>query len=388
MTPTPRTKRWTGNLHYWASALLLLALVPCLIRLHLPLRLDWLHLGSAYWLVLAAQSIFVATLLYLIGVSPGTTVGPLWERIRRDKIRVALALAFFLVLLFAFSWVKALILTVDAIAVLEFRERLKPTIRHDAALSVLIPALYLFAGFLLIFAYNDIIVSIRFFGSTDTAFNVMDKWLLRGTSVSDLCHWAVRRFPVSFFHVLEFIYFGMFAQIGAALILSGIYAGQKVALRFVGTILTAYYLALILFFLWPSQGPYYLCPVHFLDFPLSLKAYVIQKASVANSQALWNHSRIHQISTDYYIAFPCMHIAQPLIAMWFLRRWRRMVIALAAYDILLLVAIVLLEWHYIVDVIAGILVAGVAIAMVDGHLLGANYEWSTMNSADPTRGSR
>jgi hypothetical protein len=142
----------------------------------------------------------------------------------------------------------------------------------------------------------------------------------------------------------------------------------------VGTILTAYYLALILFFLWPSQGPYYLCPQHFLDFPISLKAYAIQKASIANSQALWNHSRIRQISTDYYIAFPCMHIAQPLIAMWFLRRWRRMVIALAAYDALLLVAIVLLEWHYIVDVLAGILAAGVAIAMVEGHVLKANYE--------------
>jgi hypothetical protein len=369
MTVRTHGKQWPRDFHYWASLLLALAVVPLLRKFNLPVRFDWLHLGFAYWLVLAAQSIFVATLLYLIGVSPGTALGPLWWRIRRDKLRIALALAFFLILLWAFSWVKALVLTLDVIAVLEFRERLKPEVRRQAAISVLIPALYLFAGFLLIFAYNDIIVSTRFYGATDAAFNAIDKWLLGGTSVSDLCHWAVGRFPVSFFHFLEFIYFGMFAQIGAALILNGVYSGKSVALRFVGTILTAYYLALILFFLWPSQGPYYLCPHHFLEFPMSLKAYAVQKASIANSQALWNHARIRQISTDYYVAFPCMHIAQPLVVMWFLRPWRRMVAILAIYDVLLLGAIVLLEWHYIIDIFGGALVAGLAIAAVDGREL-------------------
>jgi hypothetical protein len=369
MTMLSHGKRWPRDFHYWASVLFALGVVPFLRKLHLPVTLDWLHLGSAYWLVLAAQSSFVATLLYLIGSAPATTLGPLLERIRRDNLRVALGLAFFLILLWAFTWLKALVLTVDAIAGLEFRERLKPAARRQAVLSVLIPALYLFAGFLLIFAYNDIILSVRFYGATDAAFNAMDKWLLGGTSVSDLCHWAVRRFPVFFFHFLEFIYFGMFAQIGAALILSSVYSGKQRALRFVGTILTAYYLALILFFLWPSQGPYYLCLTHFSEFPRSLKAYAVQKTSIANSQALWNHSPIRQISTDYYIAFPCMHIAQPLVVMWFLRRWRRMLAALASYDLVLLAAIVLLEWHYVVDILGGVLVAGFAIAAVDGREL-------------------
>jgi hypothetical protein len=368
MTILSHGRRWPGNLHYWVSALLALALVPLLRELHLPLMFDWIHLGATYWLVLAAQSIFAATLLYLIGIAPAVSV-PLLRRSRNDKSRMALAVVFFLLLLWASTWLKALILTVDAIAVLEFRERLKPPARHSAALSVFVPAIYLFAGFLLIFAYNDVIASLRFYGSTDAAFNAMDKWLLGGYSVSALCHWALQRFPLSFFQFLEFIYFGMFPQIGAALILSALYSGKQRALQFVGTILTAYYLALILFFCWPSQGPYYLCPTHFSDFPSSLKAYAIQKASIANSQALWNHSRIRLISTDYYIAFPCMHIAQPLIVMWFLRRWRRMLVILALYDLLLLAAIVLLEWHYIVDILGGVLVAGLAIVAVNGHEL-------------------
>lgn len=366
MTIFARAKRWPEDFHYWASALLALALVPLLRKLNLPVSFNWANLASAYWLVLAAQSIFVATLLYLIGAAPATGLSTFLQRIRQDKMRIAFVLTFFLILFWQFTWLKALILTVDAIAVLELRARWDPS-RRTAALSVLLAAIYLFAGFLLIFAYNDIIVSARFYGTTDLAFNAMDKWLLRGASVSDLSHWAVRTFPVSFFHFLEFIYFGMFPQIGAALILTGLYSGRKRALQFVGTILTAYYFALLLFFLWPSQGPYYLCPTHFSDFPNTLRAYAAQKASIANSQALWNHLRIRWISTDYYIAFPCMHIAQPLVVMWFLRPWRRMVLALAAYDLLLLAAIVLLEWHYIVDIFGGVLVAALAILVVNGR---------------------
>jgi hypothetical protein len=334
--------------------------------LNLPVRFDWGHLGSAYWLVLAAQSVFAATLLYLIGIASALPGSPLL-RIRHEKARIALALAFFLILLWAFTWLKALVLTVVAIALLEFREQVKPAVRRGVALSILIPATYLFAVFLLIFAYNDIILSLRFYGATDVTFNAMDKWLLHGLSVSDLTHWAVRTFPVSFFNFLEFIYFGMFPQIGAALILCAVYSGKQRALQFVGTILTAYYLALLLFFLWPSQGPYYLCANHFSEFPVSLKTYAVQKASIANSQALWNHSRISKISTDYYIAFPCMHIAQPLVVMWFLRPWKRVVTALAVYDLLLLVAIVLLEWHYLVDIIGGVVVASLAILAVNGR---------------------
>jgi hypothetical protein len=373
MTILSHGRRWPGDLHCWASALLALALVPLLRELNLPVSFDWLRLGSAYWLVLAAQSIFVAALLYLIGIAPATILSQLRLRIRREKIRFGLALTFFLVLLWAFTWLKALVLTVDAVALLEFRERLKPAARRETLLSILAPAVYLFAGFLLVFAYNDVIASLRFYGATDTAFNAMDKWLLRGYSVSDLCHWAVRRFPVSFFQFLEFIYFGMFPQIGAALMLTAIYSGKKRALQFVGTILTAYYLALMLFFLWPSQGPYYLCPSHFSELPASLKTYAAQKISIANAQALWNHARIRRISTDYYIAFPCMHIAQPLIVMWFLRPWRRALAALAVYDLLLLGAILLLEWHYVVDIFGGLLVAGLAIIVVNGDepLLGS-----------------
>ena len=369
MTLPSRAKMSLGDLHYGISTLLALALIPFLRRLNLPVNFDWVKLASTYWLVLAAQSIFVATLLCLIGFPAQESFRPTIQRWRKNKVLIVFWLAYFLILFWQLTGVKAFILTVDTIAILEFRERLKPKALQKALLAVFVPAGYLFAGFLLVFAYNDIILSVRFFGAADATFNAMDKWLFHGASVSSLCHWAVHIFPVSFFSFLEFIYFGMFAQVGAGLLLSSLYYGKTRGLRFVGTILTAYYLALVLFYLWPSQGPYYLCPIHFSDFPNTLQVYATQKNSMMKSQALWNHLPIGRISTDYYIAFPCMHIAQPLIALWFLRCWKRMVIVLAAYDVLLLVAVVLLEWHYVVDILGGVLVAILAIATVDGHEL-------------------
>jgi hypothetical protein len=256
---------------------------------------------------------------------------------------------------------KAVILTADTLAILEFRERRKSELL-PTAIALLLPALYLFAGFLLLFAYNDIIVSVRFNFSYDPFFSAMDKRLLLGGSVSALSHWAVQTFPIPFFRFLEFIYFGMFPQIGAAIILTGMYGGRKLSLQFVGSILFAYYLALGMFYLWPSHGPYYLCPEHFARFPQALQTYSIQNILMMHALALWNHAPIHRITTDYFIAFPCMHIAQPLIVMWFLRRWKRMLIALCAYDAVLIVAILLLEWHYVVDLIGGVVVAGISIA--------------------------
>ena len=160
----------------------------------------------------------------------------------------------------------------------------------------------------------------------------------------------------------------MFPQIGAAIILVALGDGKMRALQLIGTILLSYYLALAIFYIAPAQGPYYLCPAHFSRFPSSLQSWNVQHTLIPHALALWRHQPIRRISTDYFIAFPCMHIVQPIIVLWFLRRWKRMVYALAAYDVLLVVAILLLEMHYIVDFIAGIVVALLAIAITDGAL--------------------
>ncbi len=359
---------WPKTFHYWVSALLALAALPLLKRSHLPMQFDWLSLAFQYWVLLAERAIFATVILCLIGF-PSTVWMPAFQRIWQEKLRIVILGLFFLGLWWTLGGVHGLILTVDTVAILEFRQRARTHRPWRATADVLIPALYLFCGLLLVSAYNDIIASCRFFAAADAMFNSMDQWLLVGLTVSRICHWSLRVLPLSFFRFLEFIYFGLFPQVGAGMILTAIACGRRRGLQFVGAVLTAYYLALGLFYVWPSQGPYYLCLNHFSQFPALLTTYAAQKGSIAGAQARWNHEPLHRIAFDYYIAFPCMHIVQPLVVMWFLRPWKRVVIFLAVYNTALLVAIVLLEWHYIVDVLAGLAVAAIAIAVSEGSAL-------------------
>jgi hypothetical protein len=210
----------------------------------------------------------------------------------------------------------------------------------------------------LVFSYNDVIAAARFTGAYDVLFQKMDSSLLLKSSVVEISHHMASLSP-RWLDWSELIYYRMFPQIGAGLIITGLYSGEKQALRFVGTILTAYFLALLIFAIFPSMGPFYLSP---LPNPESFTA-AMQHSFLAKANALWQHKPIQIIDTDYYIAFPCMHVAQPLIVLWFLRRWRRMACVLLIFDVLMIPAILFLEWHYVVDLLAGVLVAVAAVLL-------------------------
>src|SRR5579864_9316796 len=352
--------------HYWIGLLLSLILVPVLRFENLPLKFDWITLSVAYWILLAAQSIFAAVLFCLIGLPREQVLKPFLARNRESPLRIVPLLLFFVILAWLAGWMRASVLTVDAIALVELGNRQKATGFRHAAAAILAPAAYLFFGFLMVLAYNNVIVSVRNNFATDPALAAIDRWLLQGHSVSELCHWALQALPLGFFKALEFIYFGMFLQIGATLIFLALNEGKMRALQFVGTILLSYYLALIIFYFWPAQGPYTLCPAHFSRFPTSLQSYNIQATLIPHALALFHHARITRISTDYFIAFPCMHIVQPIIVLWFLRPWRRILFALAAYDLFLVAAILMLEMHYVIDILVALPVAGLSIALTDG----------------------
>src|SRR5579885_2815752 len=342
--------KWAGrNAHWIVTALLALALLPAFSLAALPLRINWPRFLSMYWIHLAATSVAFATFLYLLGFPLKDTLLPLWRHYWGQKPRFV-------------------VLAVFAIAML-----------WEFATGVFIPAAYLFTGLVLVFCYNDLTASLRFVGSYDAAFNRLDAALFHGFTVSALSHAAARYFSLGFFKFLEFIYYGMFNQIGAALIIIPLCLGRKRALEFAGTVLTAYYLALVIFFVWPTIGPFSICPTHFADFPHSLATYGFQKIFVTKAQGFLTHQMPFRVDTDFYIAFPSMHIAQPLIVLWFLRRWKRITLFLLAYDVILVGAILLLEWHYFVDLIGGILIAALAIAVVEPKRL----EVEPMNSEQP-----
>ena len=326
---------------------------------------------SAYWGGLSARAVFCAVLLYIIGFPLSRTLRPMWLRYLSQKPRFLILLLFAGAMLWEFGVALGVMVIVDGLALAELFDRNQGSLRSlTSLLKSLLPAsVYLFFGLVMMFAYNDLIASQRFLGAYDPLLLKIDSYLLHGQTVSEMAHRVLSRFTAAELKSVEFVYYGMFGQIGAAVVLLAILVGRREALQYAGTILTAYYIALVIFYLWPSMGPFYTCPRHFADFPHSLATYAIQHNAIQKFRLLASKFRsLSQVDTDYFIAFPCMHVAQPLVVLWFVRRWKRIAIALALYDLILIPAILLLEWHYVVDLFGGVLVAAAAITLNGGQI--------------------
>jgi PAP2 superfamily len=353
------------DLHWIITACAGLLLVAGFHFAGLPMRVDWQLFISAFWGAMVVRSIFAATLLYVIGFPFSQTIKPVLARYKEQKARIP-ALAIFAVWMILEFHVKGGgMIVVDGLALAEFMDRSRGSLDTvtNALKSLVGPAVYLFFGLVAMFCYNDLIASLKFIGAYDTFFLKVDSVLMNGHSVSGFAHSLAQHLPAQAFAIAEFIYYGMFGQVGAGLVITAVCIERRESLRFVGAILVAYAIALLLFYLWPTIGPFYTCPFHSLPH-VQLGTYDYQQNAILKARFLVTpYKQFNIVGTDYFIAFPCMHIAQPLVVLWFLRRWKRITYALILYDVVLIPAILLLEWHYLVDVIAGVLVAGAAIGL-------------------------
>jgi hypothetical protein len=360
-----RSTPFAGVEFHWIATCLFAALVvPLFLAAKLPLSVNWPRLLSIFWVGLSLHSVAFAVLLMVIGFPIHQTLGPVWTHYKAQKPRLVFFVIFAIIMILQFGLLSGFVLIVLAVVLGELVDRTRGDLNAIVNLvkPLLVPSVYLFLGLVMVFAYNDLIATVKNPSAYDWLYLKMDSYLLGGSSVSAIAHSLIRRMPSSAVWS-EVIYYGMFNQIGAALIVLAIYAGSKEAARYVGTLLTAYYLGLILFFLWPSMGPFYTCPGHFSEFPNFLRTYGSQLGMAQKAQLLATNRSLSQVDTDYFVAFPCLHIAQPLIVAWFLRKWKRIVVFLLAYDALLIPAILLLEWHYLVDIVGGVAVAALAIAL-------------------------
>ena len=346
--------------HYFLSCLLPIAVVPAFSAAGLHLAINWQRLIPLYWVGLAARSILAVVILALIGLPSRLTIKPVWAHFSAQKPRLIIFGVFAVWALWKFGVYLGLVWISVALVSTELNDRSEGNFRKLArqAGSVILPAMYFFGGLILVFAYNDLIAAVKDPGGFDWLFLRADSYVLHGGTISDLARKASPR-VLAF---AEIIYYRMFDQVGAAIFLIPVCQGTKRGLQFVGTMLTAYYMALMLFYLWPSMGPFYSCPDHFVHFPHWLKTYDFQRTFIANAKLLSSQYKgFSRVNTDYFIAFPSLHIALPVIVLWFMRRWKRIVLCLVLYDIILIPAILLLEWHYVVDLMGGIAVAVIAI---------------------------
>ncbi|MGH9516518.1 MAG: phosphatase PAP2 family protein [Terriglobales bacterium] len=353
-----------ANSHYFVTCLLLLMVLPAFKAAGLHLSVSWGRLIPLYWVGFAAHSVLAAVILAIIGLPSKITVRPVLARFAAQKGRLVIFVPFVLWAFWKFGVYLGLLWISIALVSTEIYDRSEGNLRKIARPfgSVMLPAMYLFGGLVLVFAYNDFIAAVKDLGGYDWFFLRADSYLLHGGTVSDLVRDASLNLSPRIFAFAETMYYRMFDQVGAAIILVTLCQGKKRGLQFVGTMLTAYYMALVIFYFWPSMGPFYTCQDHFIHFPHWLKTYDFQRTFMANAKFMSSrYKSMGRVGSDYFIAFPSLHIALTIIVLWFMRRWKRIVLCLVVYDIILIPAILLLEWHYIIDLLGGVGVALIAI---------------------------
>jgi hypothetical protein len=357
-------RRIVPNLHYAGTVLLAILAVPAIQHLHLPAHLDWRGNLVFYWVTLGSGSLLYAMVFCGLAFPLRQSLGPFWERYRKEKLRILFALAFLVLLCRVLPFTTAILSAAKALFVIELAERSKSEAGSfpGKAMTVFAAAAYMFAGLTLVIIYNDIIVADRFPLSYDAFLSRVDARILWGRSISSIAHAMWTILPARLLTFLDFAYFQMFAVVGAGLLMSS-YGSYRRGMQFAGTCLTAYYLALLIFYVWPTYGPYVFCSTHAAQFPAYLTAYRFQTSGMQSLQAVSQH-KIRYLASGYYIAFPALHVGLPVIAMWFMRRWRTLFWFLAAYNCVVVFAIVTLEWHYAIDLFGGAAVGALALAMV------------------------
>jgi hypothetical protein len=373
-----RKKHRPFSAHYWVTLGMAAALAPVLHIAGLPLRFAWTEFFRVYWGFLVAEAVIGGIILYMAGSPLKDSIGPLVRRYSRQKLRFAFIVPLIPVLMLTLGIRVGLVVSIATVVMLEIKDRAEENhigLLHIAA-DIFWPTMYLFAAAIVISSYNDAIAALRYNGAAELTLKHWDSVLLGGHSVSGIAHAFIGRSPRSI-PWMEFVYFGTFAQTGGCIALLALTEGRPRAMQYVGTILFAFYFALVCFYLWPATGPYASCISHFSDVPNGTIIYPLQRFVVTALERFRSGASLAAIGPDYYIALPSMHFAQALISIWFLRRWKRLLVLLIVFDALLVPSILLLENHYLVDLIVALPVAVVAIHLTHREASSADIKLET-----------
>jgi PAP2 superfamily len=310
-----------------------------------PQPLSFLGIFSIFLL----KSAICAAVLYQVAVPAA------WSTIATGWKRLFCALPLLLVLLLIFRSLMFIPFFVLALAFMEFCYR-----RGKWKLVVYVVAvlLYLVVGLRFVIESQAVIVWLRGYNLYDATMHGIDLWLLVGGSASGISHLGS-----SLILLAETVYYAMFYVIGVGIIFLCLADKPFMAIRMCNALIVAYTISTLCFALWPSTGPFFLCPDHLTHFPQGTTTLPIQKAILAKAIALHSHQTQTTSPTMYYISFPAMHVTIPLIVAWFLRRWKWVAAILVAYTIVLVPAILILEWHYFIDIVGGVAVAALAVVL-------------------------
>jgi hypothetical protein len=363
----------------------LLFVVPLFSLAHLPLRIDLSGMAAAYWGGTSIGAAFFA-IAYAILVFPfELTLIPFLRRVQKQKGRIVIALVLASMMIFLMGWLIGLMVTVSVLGVSELLERRAEG--FQAVLTdVFFPALYLFCGLVVVSLFNHALAGIRYAATYDELFARLDQIVFHA-NVANIAYWSMSHLPLGFFRFLEVVYYGMFAQITATLVFIVLRGNQHYGVKYVRTLLACYAIAVTVFAICPVKGPYSIGTLHQMTYPRSLPTFWAEEGFLERVRALYAHqltpNMIAVSFKDYYVGFPSLHTALPIIGLWFLRPWKRLARPLVFLYITLLVpSIILLEWHFLMDIAGGFATAFLSIWLVERFSNASAEEGALM--ANPT----
>lgn len=120
------------------------------------------------------------------------------------------------------------------------------------------------------------------------------------------------------------------------------------------------------YFVYPAAPPWYVA--HYGFGPARMDIEPFPAAASRFDQLLGTHffAEMYGRGVDVYGAFPSLHVSYPLMAAWFAfrieLRWLRAPTVL--FFLLMCLSAVYLQHHYVIDVLLGIVYAGVTVALV------------------------
>ena len=171
-----------------------------------------------------------------------------------------------------------------------------------------------------------------------------------------VAEWAAQNPPVvRFSDWIYYLFFHHMALIALYLFSVGDWVEQR---RYVLSLTTCYLIGALSYHIFPAVGPAYYSPSHFSYLRQHAEYTVFIQDLLFKSTEGAKHGTLQFIETYAFIAcMPSLHMAHESVMLYFSRSSIPMLVFSGVFWAASLVAVLVLGWHYLFDVIAGVVLA-------------------------------
>lgn len=346
------------------TALMLAGAVYTHVFSELPLEYSWARTVELFWFAVTDKYFIVMAFFALLSaaLAPSSGSGLVWHSQKARHLAKPVTAAALTLLLLAYSstrysfWDYVFLLPTFALLVFALSRKSpgKELVGLLAAMIALIVIAYVFTIFKSqLFVHNPpldkLIVDAEVLLFGQPLYLAISDWARTRPLLIAYCDWTY------------FLFFHHIALTGIFLFAYGRNADQW---RYFMSLSLCYLLGAVSYFILPGLGPVYFDPPHFsyLSDHAEFTASIQRLLKTSTEQAVRGH--LDAVETFVFIAcMPSLHMAHETVMLFYSRRSPLMFIFSGVFWISTFLAALVLGWHYLFDLLAGILLAAVVISI-------------------------